>query len=92
MVIRVANVKASCWILAASAAWFAVEWLPGLTIHPMWPYVPASSPVDWSMVIACGCALAVIIVIAAAAGRKAAAPETGLDDAGPMPGLRPAAK
>jgi hypothetical protein len=92
MVIRVANVKASCWILAASAAWFAVEWLPGLTIHPMWPYVPASSPVDWSMVIACGSALAVIIVIAAAAGRKAAAPETGLDDAGPMPGLLPAAK
>ena len=57
-------------ILAASAAWFAVEWLPGLTIHPIWPYVPASSPVDWSMAVVCGCALAAIIVIAKAALRR----------------------
>ena len=57
-------------ILTASAAWFAVEWLPGITIHPIWPYVPANSPVDWSMAIAGGCALAAIIVIArSAAGR-----------------------
>jgi hypothetical protein len=59
-------------ILAASAAWFAVEWLPGITIRPIWPYVPASSPVDWSMAIACGCALAAIIVIAIAAATAAA--------------------
>ena len=76
-------------ILAASAAWFAVEWLPGITIRPMWPYVPASSPVDWSMAIACGCALSVIIVIAAVACRKAAAPEIMPDGAGPVPGLLP---
>ena len=53
-------------ILAASAAWFAVEWLPGITFRPFWPYVPASSPVDWSMAIACGCALAAIVAIAIA--------------------------
>jgi hypothetical protein len=76
-------------ILAASAVWFAVEWLPGITIRPMWPYVPASSPVDWSMAIACGCALSAIGVIAAAAVRKAASPAVDLDGAGPVPGLRP---
>ena len=54
-------------ILAASAAWFAVVWLPGITIRPMWPSVPATSPVDWSMAIACGCALAAIVAIAIAA-------------------------
>jgi hypothetical protein len=76
-------------ILVASAAWFAVEWLPGITIRPMWPYVPASSPVDWSMAIACGCALSATGVIATAAGRRAAAPAVDLDGAGPVPGRRP---
>jgi hypothetical protein len=56
-------------ILTASAAWFAVEWLPGITIHPIWPYVPANSPVDWSMAVAGGCALAAIIVVARSAAR-----------------------
>lgn len=59
-------------ILALNAAWFAVEWLPGITIHPIWPYVPASSPVDWSMAIACGGALCVIIAIAALAAQPSA--------------------
>ena len=62
-------------ILAASAAWFAVEWLPGITFRPFWLYLPASSPVDWSMAIACGCALCVIIAIAIAAA--AAQPPAG---------------
>jgi hypothetical protein len=77
-------------VLAASAAWFAVEWLPGITIHPMWPYVPANSPVDWSMAVAFGCALAAITAIAAASRRTVAAPEVKLGGAGPMPGLLPA--
>ena len=79
-------------ILAASAVWFAVVWLPGITFHPMWPWVPASSPVDWSMAVAFGCALAAIAAIAAIAAastRKTAAPEVKLGGAGPMPGLLP---
>jgi hypothetical protein len=60
-------------ILAASAAWFAVVWLPGITIRPMWPYVPASSPVDWSMAVAGGCALAAVTAIAIAATARAQA-------------------
>jgi hypothetical protein len=58
-------------VLTASAAWFAVEWLPGLAWRPADQKTPASSPVDWSMAIVCGCALAAIIIIAAAACRKA---------------------
>jgi hypothetical protein len=69
-------------VLTASAAWFAVEWLPGLAWRPADQKTPASSPVDWSMAIVCGCALAAIIVIAAAACRKTDAREDG----GPLPG------
>ena len=59
-------------VLAASAAWFAVEWLPGLTFRRVWQFVPVSDSVDWSMAVVCGCALAAIIVIAVAAATAAA--------------------
>jgi hypothetical protein len=62
-------------VLAAGTAWFAVEWLPGLAWRPADPHLPASSPVDWSMAIVCGCALAAIIVMATAACRKPSAQE-----------------
>jgi hypothetical protein len=64
-------------VLAASAAWFAIEWVPGLTFRQEWPYVPASTSVDWSMVIVCGCALAAVIAIAIAACRRLP-PDTGM--------------
>jgi hypothetical protein len=58
--------------LAASAAWFAVEWLPGLTFRRVWQFVPVSDSVDWSMAVVCGGALAAITVIAVAAATAAA--------------------
>jgi hypothetical protein len=69
-------------VLAASAAWFAVEWLPGLTFRQVWPYVPVARSVDWSMAVVCGCALAAIITLAIAATRATDAPEIKLDSAG----------
>jgi hypothetical protein len=58
-------------VLAASAAWFAVEWLPGLTFRREWQFVPVSNSVDWSMAVVCGGALGVITVIAIAAATSA---------------------
>jgi hypothetical protein len=69
-------------VLTASAAWFAVEWLPGLAWRPADQKTPASSPVDWSMAIVCGCALAAIIAIVVAACRKTDARADGR----PLPG------
>ena len=56
----------------ASAAWFVVEWLPGLAFRPQWLHHARTQPVDWSMAILCGCALAVIIAIVLAARGKRA--------------------
>jgi hypothetical protein len=61
-------------VLTGCVAWFAVEWLPGLAWRPADANLPASSPVDWSMAIVCGCALAAVIVMATVAYRKPAAP------------------
>jgi hypothetical protein len=60
-------------VLVASVAWFAVEWVPGLTFRQEWTYSPASSSADWSMVIVCGCALTAVIALTTAACRNAAA-------------------
>jgi hypothetical protein len=67
-------------VLTGSVAWFAVEWLPGLAWRPADANLPASSPVDWSMAIVCGCALAAVIVLATAACRKPAAPAGNGDE------------
>lgn len=64
-------------VLAASAAWFAVEWLPGLTFRRVWAFVPVSDSVDWSMAVLCGCALAAIVVIAVAAATAGTGKRTG---------------
>ncbi len=64
-------------VLVAGAAWFAVEWVPGLTFRQEWPYLPASSTVDWSMAVICGCALAAVIALTIAAWRTAAAQGPG---------------
>ena len=53
-------------VLAASAAWFAVEWFPGLTFRPTDQQMYAHVPVSWSTAAVCGCALIVIIAIAVA--------------------------
>jgi hypothetical protein len=53
-------------VLAGSAAWFAVEWFPGLTFRPTDQKMYAHVPVSWSTAAVCGCALVVIIVIAVA--------------------------
>jgi hypothetical protein len=58
-------------VLVASVAWFAVEWVPGLTFRQEWTYSPASSSADWSMVIVCGCALTAVIALTTAACRSA---------------------
>jgi hypothetical protein len=58
-------------ILAADVAWFAIEWVPGLTFHSADPK-PVGLAVDWSMAVLCGCGLAAVIAIATAACLPAA--------------------
>ena len=53
-------------VLAGSAAWFAVEWFPGLTFRLTDQKTYAHVPVSWPTAAVGGCALVVIIAIAVA--------------------------
>jgi len=60
-------------VLAASAAWFAICWVPGLGFHPAQARSPGSQPTDLAMVCVCVLALVALAVICAVAGRQPAA-------------------
>jgi hypothetical protein len=56
-------------VLAASVAWFAICWIPGLGFHPAQAGSPGSQPTNLAMVWVCVLALAALAVVCAVAGR-----------------------
>jgi hypothetical protein len=65
--------KVVAWtVLAASVAWFAICWLPGLGYHSV-AVSPGSQPTDMAMVCVCVLALVGLAVVCAFAVRQPAA-------------------